>query len=131
MKLTAYGILFILTGILLFASCWKDNAQLSPREAAESYYASLISGDVDAYMQGMADYDSLPDDYRSQLRDMFLQYLDGERRQRGGIVSATALRDTIIDSLLAHVFIELLFGDSTHEEVGLPLVRTPDGWRMK
>ena len=107
------------------------DAHQQVRQAAEKYYSYLIKGDVDKYVQGIHDYDELPDDYRSQLHDMFLQYLDHERTLRGGIVSAHALRDTLIDSLRAQVFIELQFGDSTREEVSLPLVHTNKGWCMK
>ncbi len=114
---------------LCLLSCNKRSD--APSLAAERYYGYLIEGDVDNYMRGMADYDSLPEDYRSQLRDMFLQYLDHEQKLHGGITSAQAVRDTLIDSLRAHVFLNIQFGDSTLEQVSMPLVLTPEGWRMK
>ncbi|MBQ8968698.1 MAG: hypothetical protein IJ064_03065 [Bacteroidaceae bacterium] len=104
---------------------------LTPREAAETYYGSLVKGDVEQYMQGLCNYDSLPEDYRSQLRDALLQYLGDEQRRHSGLISARAVRDTLLDSLQAHVFVELQFGDSTREEVLLPLLCTPAGWRMQ
>ena len=119
------SIVFFITG------CSDKKTPDDACQAAETYYGYLIRGDVDAYMRGLHEYDSLSDEYRSQLRDMFLQYLEHERQLRGGLTEAHALRDTLIDSLSAHVFVEVVFGDSTREEVSLPLVRTVDGWRMK
>jgi len=100
-------------------------------EVAEKYYGYLVKGDVDHYLQGMANYDSLPEDYRSQLRDMHLQFLDNEQRLRSGLASVHALRDTVIDENHAYVFLEVAYGDSTREEISLPLVLTEQGWRLR
>ena len=122
--------LFVLALVLtLMVSCKREAS--APQAAAERYYGYLAKGDVDAYMRGMADYDQLPEEYRSQLRDMFLQYLDHERQERNGILSAKALRDTLVTPSESHVFLEVQFGDSTCEQVSLPLVLTDKGWRMK
>ncbi len=127
-------VLFALLGLtLLFPGCRGES--LSPHEAAraaaEQYYGYLIEGEVDKYVEAIHDYDSLSESYRSQLRDMFAQYLHHEQELRGGLTAAHALRDTIIDSLQAHVFVELVFGDSTREEVSLPLVLTDKGWKLR
>lgn len=103
----------------------------TPRQAAEQFYGYLCKGDVDAYMQSMADYDSLPAPYRSELRDMFMQYLQREQQLRQGILSAQAVRDTLVSDRLCHVFLLVTYGDSTQEQVSLPLVLTDRGWRMK
>ena len=112
----------------LTAACKRE---LSAREAAEKYYSCLIRGDVEGYMQGMADYDSLTTEYREQLRDMFLQYLDYEERMRSGFISVEATRDTLIDERNSYVFVMVTYGDSTQEQLSLPLVLTDKGWRMK
>ena len=125
------GVVLLFLFLLLIFSCKQKDDHTAVREAAEHYYACLIKGDVDRYMRGLADYDSLPEAYRDQLHDMFLQYLDREQQLRRGILSAEAVRDTLLDSLHAHVFLDIQFGDSTREEVSLPLVRTDKGWRMR
>ena len=112
----------------LAAACKRE---LTAREAAEKYYGCLIRGDVEGYMQGMADYDSLTTEYREQLRDMFLQYLDYEERMRSGFISVKATRDTLIDERSSYVFVMVTYGDSTQEQLSLPLVLTDKGWRMK
>lgn len=125
------GAFLLFLFMFLFVSCKQKDDHTAVRKAAEQYYGYLVDGDVDRYMRGMADYDSLPESYRRELRDMFLQYLDREKQLRRGILSAVAVRDTLVDSLHAHVFLNIQFGDSTLEQVSLPLVRTAKGWRMK
>ena len=114
--------------ILLVAACDKLD---TPQQAAEQYYSYLIKGDTRAYVRHLHDYDDMSEEYRSQLRDMLLQYLDNERQTHGGLLSAKAVRDTLVDSIHAHVFLDIQFADSTCEQVSLPLVRTENGWLMK
>lgn len=125
------GVVLLFLFLLFIFACKQKDDHAAVREAAENYYGCLIDGDVDRYMRGLADYDSLPESYRRELRDMFLQYLDREQQLRRGILSAEAVRDTLVDSLHAHVFLNIQFGDSTCEQVSLPLVRTAKGWRMR
>lgn len=103
----------------------------NPSEAAERYYGYLVEGDVDKYMQSVANFDSLPEDYRSQLRDMLLQHLYNEQRLRGGLVSAKAMRDTMLDANHAVVFMEVAYADSTIEQIMVPVMHTEEGWRMQ
>ena len=124
-------LIFSFSHFLLLSCSPEKGDHEAVRQAAEQYYGYLIDGDVDRYMCGLADYDSLPESYRNELRDMFLQYLDREQTMRRGILSAEAVRDTLVDSLHAHVFLDIQFGDSTREQVSLPLVRTAKGWRMR
>ena len=128
MRRVALFISTLLVGTSLFVSCKEER---TPMEAAEHYYHYLVKGDVDHYLRGMADYDSLPEDYRSQLHDMHLQFLENEKELRGGLASARALRDTLVDKNHAFVFLELAYGDSTHEQISLPLVLTSQGWRLR
>ena len=121
-------------GLLCLTACLgqrEADAHEAVRRAAEEYYACLVDGDVDGYLKGIRDYEAMSEEYRSQLRDMFAQYLHQEQTLRGGLAAARALRDTLIDSTLAQVFLEVEFGDSTREQVSLPLVLTEKGWRMK
>ena len=130
-KLLSHFLIFSFSHFLILSCSRGNDDHEAVRQAAEQYYGYLIDGDVDRYMRGLADYDSLPESYRNELRDMFLQYLDREQTMRRGIQSAEAVRDTLVDSLHAHVFLDIQFGDSTREQVSLPLVRTAKGWRMR
>lgn len=127
MRKLLYYFMALVTASCIVSACKKE---LSARETAEKYYGYLIKGDVDAYMRGMADYDSLPEGYRQQLRDMFLQHIDEEQKLRNGICAARAVGDTVCNEV-THVFVLLTYGDSTSEQVSLPMVLTDKGWRMK
>jgi len=52
----------LLVALLCLGGCKK---QAGPMQVAEEYYGMLVRGDVDSYLCGMADYESMPDDYRS------------------------------------------------------------------
>lgn len=108
--------------------CHRDK---SVSGAAEKYYGYLMKGDVDRYVKGIAYYDSLPDDYRSQMHDLMAEHIERERQRYGGIVMARALHDTLLDANNARVFIEVTYADSTREQVMLPMVLTEKGWRLK
>lgn len=127
MRKLLYFCIAIAAVSCIVTACKKD---LSAQEAAERYYGCLIKGDVEGYMRGMADYEEQSEEYRQQLHDMFLQYLDDEQKMRNGICAAEATGDTVVNEV-THVFVMLTYGDSTREQVSLPLVLTDKGWRMK
>ncbi len=129
MRKVALFVSALLIGTSLLESCKEEERTVT--EAAEHYYGYLVKGDVDHYLQGLADYDSLPEDYRSQLRDMHLQFLENEKKVRGGLASVKSLRDTLVDDSHAFVFLEVAYGDSTREQISLPLVLTAKGWRLR
>ena len=114
---------------VVIVSCHRRDASAS--KATERYYGYLAKGDVDAYMRGMADYDRIPEAYREQLHKMFQQFVDFEIERRNGILSVQAVRDTVITDEQTHVFLLITYGDSTQEQVSMPLVLTEKGWRMK
>ncbi len=124
-----FACFFVIAFALLSVGCKREAS--TPMEAAERYYGYLIAGDVDHYLQSIHDYDSLPESYRSQLRDMFAQHLDREQQMRGGLAAVRAFKDTLINDSLAHVFVEVTFGDSTVEQESLPLILTSKGWMLK
>ena len=129
MKRLIYLSLCVLMLQVVFVSCNRRDASAS--KAAERYYGYLAKGDVDAYMRGMADYDRIPEGYREQLRKLFHQFVDYDIETRKGILSVQALRDTMISDEQTHVFLLITYGDSTQEQVSMPLVLTDKGWRMK
>lgn len=126
--------MILLLGTTLLMACHKDKAAPSHedlRQAAEEYYGYLVAGDVEQFARAIHDYDSLSVEYRLQLRDMFAQYLANEQKQRGGLLSAKAVKDTQLGENEAEVFLNVTFGDSTCEQVSMPMVRTKQGWKMK
>ena len=76
--------------------------------------------------------DSLPDDYRSQLIDGYKQFMAQQQSARGGIKEVRVSR-AYTDSLAQYtnVLLMLCYGDSTTEEVVVPMVEHQGCWMMK
>ena len=107
------------------------------RNAAEKAYQLLIKGKYDDFVQQIYYADSLTDTYRQQLADRMAEYMQEESDRRGGLVSATAIHDTLFATsdtlfpLQAHVFLELTFGDGSQHEIGVPMVKVGKHWRLQ
>ena len=125
-------------------SCTKEpqkDARTQTREAAETYYNNLLNGEYDKFADGIstggvtlgsATPDSLSKAYRQQLAEASCQYIETEMKRKGGLASFKIVGDVVQpDSCSGYVCIEVAFGDSTHEEIALPLVRTKQGWKMQ
>ncbi|MCD8317648.1 MAG: hypothetical protein LUC45_01795 [Paraprevotella sp.] len=72
----------------------------------------------------------MPDAFRNQMVDLVAQHVAREKERRGGPVAVRALSDTILGDV-ASVFLEITFGDSTREEVALPMVKCGGQWKMQ
>ena len=101
--------------------------------AAKGYYTHLAAGEYEQFLEGKAGSDSLPDDYREQLVAAYAQFMDRQQREHGGIGEvriSSARTDTLLHC--TNAFLILCFGDSTQEEIVVPMVEHGDGrWRMK
>ena len=126
------GLLLLL---LLSAGCRRQGdhfTHASAQEAAERFYASLISGQYDEYVMAHNGADSLPHAYRSQLVDLAGQFMARQRAARGGILSATATNDTLMEAdSSARVYLDVVFADSLCEQVSLPLLFRDGKWRLR
>ena len=101
-------------------------------KAAEEAYGHLVGGRYADYLALVAGTDSLPGDYREQLLANAKQFVAWQEKEHGGIDSVAVLRvDTPATAARRDVFLALCFGDSTREEVVVPMVETAAGWRMK
>ena len=133
--------LAILALAWLAAGCSKPSAEEQASQAALSYYQQLVDGRADDVLSGRAEADSLPDDYRRQLSAAFSRYLDDIRSKHGGLAAVSlsanpARRDSIptADGRWQHVvytFLLLQFGDSTHEEITVPMVERDGEWHVR
>lgn len=100
--------------------------------AAKGYYQHLIDGDYEHFIEGRLACDSLPADYRSQLVDGYSQFMAQQLEARGGINEVRISR-AFTDSTQNYtsVLLMLCYGDSTAEEVVVPMVEYNGRWRMK
>lgn len=117
----------------LFAACKDEQKGPDPAAvAAKAYYDSLAAGRYGGYLSGGAGADSLPASYREQLLANAKQFMAAVKEEHGGIQSVSIVRtDTGAVSHRRDVFLLVSFGDSVKEEVVVPMVESPAGWRMK
>lgn len=127
--------------LALFAcACVIACSELTPEEqaslAAKGYYEHLIHGEYELFLQGKDGLQdsSLQDDYRLQLIDNCHQFIRQQENAHRGIEEVRVVKATTEpDSLLrcTNVFMMLCFGDSTNEEVVVPMVQRDGRWFMK
>ncbi|MEE1288359.1 MAG: hypothetical protein UHK44_07155 [Bacteroidaceae bacterium] len=132
MKKAAY----ILLTLMLVLSCSEGGRDLSQfssdgaRSAAEYFYELLANGQSQAYVDNMQESASMDTAKYSQFVDLMEQFLHEEKELRGGILSARAERDTMVDTI-SMVYLNVHFGDSTREEIMLPVVYTRGRWWIR
>lgn len=126
---------FVLFGLFLFCACGRRSQEELWREEAyctvSEILAHLSTHDVDSWLGNLAEYDSLPKEYQTQLRDAVLQHWEKEQKEHGGVVKACIVGDTILDSIRIDVFIELHYADSMKERALLPMEKLCGRWLLK
>lgn len=124
--------LVLLVSLAQWAACSSPTREELASLAAKGYYQHLIESDFDHFLEGRVMTDSLPDDYRSQLIDGYSQFLAQQVKARGGINEVRISR-AFTDSTQQYtsVLLMLCYGDSTSEEVVVPMVEHDGRWMMK
>lgn len=125
-------LLFIVLVFLALCACSSPTPEEMASLAAKGYYEHLLEGEYDKFLEGKAGSDSLPEAYREQLLAGYKQFLSQQNRLHNGINEirvVNARRDTILN--YTNVFLMLCFGDSTNEQVSVPMIEHNGSWRMK
>ncbi|MCR4921530.1 MAG: hypothetical protein K5945_07495 [Bacteroidaceae bacterium] len=118
--------------LFCIAACTGQGDRLthsSARRAAERYFTMLIDGHYDEYVDGLVGSDSMADDMRSQMTDLLAQFMAQQRVKRE-LLRVEATADSLLDST-AYVYLDILYGDSASEQVGMSLRFVGDRWRMQ
>jgi hypothetical protein len=115
--------LFLVIIIIGVASCENPTPEEMASLAAKGYYEHLAAGEYDAYLDGVNGMMDAPADYRQQQRIAAEQFMKRLQQQHKGI-SSVEVSSAKTDSSLhcTNVFLLLGFGDSTKEEVCVPMV---------
>ena len=121
-----------LIGCVSIAGC-----SVTPEEqaslAAKGYYEHLINGEYEQFLQGRAGLDKNTEQgYWSQLMDNCHQFVHQQKILHRGIHEVrvvNAKTDTL--QKYTNVFMMLCFGDSTNEEIVVPMVEREGRWYMR
>ena len=128
MRKLVYLILIVIVVVACSDVSREDQAAL----AAKGYYTHLVKGEYEQFVEGRLMADSLPADYRSQLIEGYKQFVAQQVEARKGIHEVSVSR-AYTDSLAGYtnVLLLLCYGDSTTEEIVVPMVECDGRWMMK
>ena len=125
--------------LTVLAACGSATKEELAGLAAKGYYDHLIRGEYELFYEGMAertqpDGKALSDEdaYRRQMLDNLRQFMARQDKEHRGVLEvrvSNATTDTV--QQFTNVFLVLCFGDSTNEEIVVPMVERHGAWRMK
>ena len=134
MRKSLVGIVGLLgfLGILVM-SCGNPTAEEMASLAAKGYYEHLIHGEYEQFLQGKVGLNKHSEqEYWNQLRDNCHQFVHQQEQAHRGIHEirvVNAKTDTLQN--YTNVFMMLCFGDSTNEEIVVPMVERDGRWYMR
>lgn len=119
--------------LIFLCGCSHPSSEELASLAAKGYYDHLVSGEYESFFEGMDQSEMMNEvHYRSQLIDNYRQFMAEQDSAHGGIREVRIVRAST-DSIqkFTNVFLMLCFGDSTNEEIVVPMVERNGSWRMK
>ncbi len=124
-------ILFMEVGL---SSCKKESPTPSyfAGVAAKGYYDLLIEGKCKEFVDGYNCSSRLPDSYQNQMllnAQMFLEQQQEEHKGLSDVKVLNAKADTAHH--VADVFLQVIYGDSTREQIVVPMVEVGGKWKMR
>lgn len=131
--------LVIIAVLGLLAGCGSPTPEELASLAAKGYYDHLIHGEYEEFLEGVdvpeyldVRYKDGQDSYYDQQLDNYRQFMAQQHEAHHGIREVRIVRAKT-DSVLHYtqVFLTLCFGDSTNEEIVVPMVEREGRWRMK
>ena len=118
---------------ILGMSCGNPTPEEQASLAAKGYYEHLIHGEYEQFLQGKAGlHKHSEEDFWNQLRDNCHQFVHQQEQAHRGIHEVkvvNAKTDTL--QKYTNVFMMLCFGDSTNEEIVVPMVECDGRWYMR
>ena len=121
-------ILFFLLSVMSLFSCKGYYAGI----AAKGYYDMLLEGRYDEFVEGQNMPHRIPEGYRQQLvlnAKMFVEQQKNEHRGMKAFQILDAKADTAHH--IADVYLSVTYGDSTKEQIVVPMVEVEKKWKMR
>ena len=127
--------------VVLAVGCSRLSPEERAAEAALDYYQLLVDGDSTAFAHALARADAMPAEHAQQLAAAHGRYLRDIAAKHGGLKavsrSANAPRYDSVSigqgrsQHFVYTFLLLSYGDSTQEEITVPMVFADGKWRIK
>lgn len=100
--------------------------------AAKGYYDLLLEGKYQEFVAGYNQANCLPDSYQKQLllnAQMFVEQQQAEHKGMLKVNVINAKADTAHH--VADVFLQMVYADSTKEQIVVPMVEVNSEWKMR
>ena len=127
------SVLSGLLGWMMFLACSGPTSEEMASLAAKGFYEHLIRGEYTQFLEGKDGLDrNAAEDYWVQLLDNCHHFMRQQEIVHRGISEVrvvSAKTDTL--QKYTNVFMMLCFGDSTNEEIVVPMVERDGRWMMK
>lgn len=121
-----------LVGLMGMVGCSEISREQQAMDAADEYYEALLKGDYEAFLEGRIHMDSIPESFREQLLVGYKQFMRQQEEAHQGVedfVPSRAQEDSLLQVM--QVFMVVNYGDSTQEEIVVPMVEQNGKWKMK
>ncbi len=126
----AFYILLALAAVL--AACSSRHPEEQAAKAAKQYYDLLLKGRYEAFVDGRQGSGAMRPEYRSQMIDNMKMFAEQMKAEHQGMRDVRIVNCIADDSgRSANAFLAICFGDSTIEEVVVPMVEHDGQWRMR
>jgi len=126
-----HRVLFIFAALLLFTACHKTDPNKEAVAAAEQYAKLLLDGKFEEYADAHWQPERIPDSYRQQLIDNFKMFARQQQDEHRGIQEIRTANAKLQNDSAVNVFLVYCYGDSTNEEIVVPMVKRKGKWLMK
>lgn len=116
------------------SSCKKESPDPSyfAGIAAKGYYDLLLEGKYEEYVAGFNQPYRIPKGYHDQLLMNAQMFMEQQQEEHSGISKVNILNakaDTAHH--MADVFLQMVYADSTREQVVVPMVEVKGEWKMR
>lgn len=100
--------------------------------AAKGYYDMLLEGKYDEFVAGQNMPHRIPEAYRQQLVLNAKMFVEQQKDEHRGIKDFQVL-DAKADTAhhVADVYLTVTYGDSTKEQIVVPMVEVENKWKMR
>ena len=125
-------LLYIALLAAIVVACSQVNPADKAALAAKQYYDYLLEGKYEAFIEGHYMPDSIPQSYRQGLVTNAKMFVGQQQREHRGIKETRVVNaeaDTALHT--ANVFLVFTYGDSTSEEVNIPMIESKGIWYLR
>ena len=127
-------ILFFLLSVMSLFSCKEKTPDPGYYAgiAAKGYYDMLLEGRYDEFVEGQNMPHRIPEEYRQQLVLNAKMFVEQQKNEHRGMKASQVL-DAKSDTAhhISDVYLYVTYGDSTKEQIVVPMVEVEKKWKMR